>query len=102
MEPLVCRDWQERVSFSAAGPQPYIFAETDKIKVVLVGLEPGQKLPPHPAPQGVYHFLAGNGWMIVDGQRVAVAAGSTVVVPNGASRGVEAETRLAFIGSREA
>ena len=40
--------------------------------------------------------------MIVDGERLAIRPGATVVVPEGAVRGVEAETRLAFLGSQSA
>ncbi len=102
MEQKFYPDWRQAVKYLPEGPQPIVLAETNKMKVVLVGLEPGQALPPHVAPTGVYHFLDGRGWMRVDGQRIAVSAGSTVVVPEGAARGVEAETRLAFLGCREA
>ncbi len=94
--------WQDKVVYSKESPQPCVLIENEKMKVVLVGLEPGQKLPPHPAPVGVYHFLEGKGWMIVDGERYTVSAGVIVVAPEGAKRGVEAETRLAFIGVRGA
>lgn len=40
--------------------------------------------------------------MEVDGERVAVKQGETVVVPAGVPRGVEAETRLSFLGSHDA
>ncbi|HLB48587.1 MAG TPA: cupin domain-containing protein [Anaerolineales bacterium] len=100
MQATVYPNWKDKVVFSAEGPQPQVLAETGKFRVVLVGLEPGQKLPPHPASQGVYHFLEGTGAMIVDGERVPVAPGVIVVVPDGAKRGVEAETRLAFLAAR--
>jgi quercetin dioxygenase-like cupin family protein len=76
--------------------------ENDKFKVILAGLEPGQKIPPHPEAQAMYHFLEGAGAMIVDGERLAVEAGATVITPQGAVRGVEAETRLAFLAARVA
>ncbi len=93
-------NWRDQVIFSSASPQPRVLIETAKLKAVLVGLEPGQKLPPHPAAEAVYQFLQGTGWMIVDDQRWQVQAGAVVVVPDGAKRGIEAETRLAFIGAR--
>jgi copper chaperone CopZ len=37
--------------------------------------------------------------MVVDGERMHVKPGATVIVPQGVRRGVEAETRLAFLGS---
>jgi quercetin dioxygenase-like cupin family protein len=93
-------NWREKIMFSPNGPQPFVLVENERIKSVLVGLEPGQKLPPHPASDGVYQFLDGAGWMMVDDERLRVQAGSIVVVPPGAKRGIEAETRLAFVGVR--
>ncbi len=94
-------DWREIIAFSADGPNPQKLLETETLTTVLVGLEAGQKIPPHPASVATYHFLEGSGWMIVDGERLAVQPGATVVIPDGAtSRGVEAETRLAFLGTR--
>ena len=37
--------------------------------------------------------------MIVEGERLPVQAGATVVVPEGATRGVDAKTQLAFLGT---
>ena len=95
-------DWKEKVIYSAQGPQPQALIETDKLKVIVAGLEAGQKIPPHPESQGVYHFLEGTGWIIVNGERLAVALGTTVIVPQGATRGIDAETRLAFLAVRVA
>lgn len=91
--------WQEKVVYSAEGPQPQPLIATEKLKSVLVGLEAGQKIPPHVAPAAVYHFLEGQGWMVVEGERFPVEAGSTVIAPAGTKRGVDAITRLAFLGT---
>lgn len=93
-------DWKEVVVFAADGPQPQKLLETDSFRAVLVGLKPGQKIPPHPAPASAYHFLDGTGWMIVDGERYAVETGATIVVEAGVARGVEAKTQLAFLGTQ--
>jgi copper chaperone CopZ len=76
--------------------------EADGYRAVVVGLEAGQRIPPHPSSAAAYHFLEGTGWMHVDGQRLPVETGATVVVPAGLPRGVEAGTRLAFLGSHGA
>lgn len=94
--------WQEAVVFASDGPQPQKLIETDAFRAVLVGLEAEQQIPPHPAPASAYHFLTGKGWMIVDGKRFAVGPGATIVVPEGAIRGLEAQTRLAFLGAQAA
>jgi quercetin dioxygenase-like cupin family protein len=93
-------DWQEKVVYAPGGPQPQVLEENARLKVVVAGLEPGQVIPEHPESMAVYHFLEGNGVMLVDGARVQVVAGSTVITPEGARRGVEAETRLAFLAAR--
>lgn len=95
-------DWKKIVVFAADGPQPQKLIETETFRAVLVGLEAGQRIPAHPAPASAYHFLEGSGWMVVDGARFAVGPGATMVVPGGAARGVEAETRLAFLGTQAA
>ncbi len=95
-------NWQEVITFSKDGPQPKKLLETETLTAVMVGLEAGQKLPPHPAPAATYHFLEGSGQMIVAGERLPVEAGATVVVPDGTTRGIEAETQLAFLGVRAA
>jgi len=38
--------------------------------------------------------------MLVGDERFAIQAGSTVLAPAGAARGMEAETQLAFIATR--
>ena len=70
--------------FSAPGPQPQVLLEDDKVKVVVVGLEPGGQIPVHAGGSGVYHFLEGAGQMVVGDETFAVQAGATLVIPDGA------------------
>ncbi|MCC6896871.1 MAG: 4Fe-4S binding protein [Anaerolineae bacterium] len=100
MQSMFYPDWQEKVVFSPEGPQPQILTENEKLKVIIAGLEVGQKIPLHPDALAVYHFLEGTGWMIVDDKRYAVSPGATVITPEGAVRGAEAETRLVLIAAR--
>ncbi len=93
-------NWRDRVVYSAEGLRPVILSVDEKAKVVLAGLEPGQVIPPHPEVYGVFHCLEGKGWMEVDGERLPFEAGATIIVPDGATRGVQAETRLAFLAVR--
>ena len=102
MTSVVYPNWRDQVVFSADGPKPKVLLESPHFKVVLVGLEPGQKIPVHPAPAAVYHVLDGSGWITVAGERVAIEPGALVVVAEGAPRGFEARTRLVFMGSRGA
>ena len=95
-------NWQETIQFSAAGPNPQKIIETENFRSVMVGLEAGQKIPSHPAPASIYHFFAGTGWISINGERFTIQAGATIVVPDGATRSIEAETQLAFLGAQAA
>jgi mannose-6-phosphate isomerase-like protein (cupin superfamily) len=90
-------NWRNRVVYPVSGAQPQVLADNDKYKVIVGGLEVGQKIPVHPEAFGIYIFLEGNGVMTVDEDLFSVEPGETVIVPDGAKRGIEATTRLAFI-----
>jgi quercetin dioxygenase-like cupin family protein len=92
-------DWAEAVVFGSNGPQPQIFNEDNRLKVILAGLNPGQRIPIHPEGSSVYYFLEGRGTMHVDGEAVPVEEGVTIVMAEGAKRGLEAETRLVFLAA---
>ena len=93
-------NWRDKITFSSEGPSPQVLLENEKVKVVLAGLRARQSIPPHPETQGVFECLEGTGWMTVDGERIPFNAGATVIVPVGASRGIEAETQLVFLAVR--
>ena len=93
-------NWKDQVVHGNDGPQPHVLVANEKVKALMAGLAPGAKIPDHAEAQALYHFLEGTGWMTVDGKRMPVSAGATIVMPEGAVRGLEAETRLAFIAVR--
>ncbi len=92
--------WKDIVVYAAGGPQPKTLAEMGNLRALVAGLEAGGKIPVHPEAVGLYVFLEGTGWMIVEGQRYPVAPGTIIVVPDGGRRGMEATTRLAFVAAR--
>jgi quercetin dioxygenase-like cupin family protein len=96
---MLLADWRGAVTFSGDGPGVTVLQQSDELKVVLVGLEPGQQLPVHPGPAASFHILDGTGTVVVDDDELAVSAGATVLVPPGARRVVRASTRLAFLGN---
>lgn len=94
-------NWREQVVYGTPGPRPTTLFETDKFRAIVVGLEPGQKIPLHPEEAAaVFHFVEGTGWMQVGDERFQVQPGATVICPANAARGMEAETRLAFVATR--
>jgi mannose-6-phosphate isomerase-like protein (cupin superfamily) len=95
-------NWKEKVVYPAEGAQPKVLDENEKFKVIVAGLEAGQKIPSHPESSGVYFFLEGSGVMVVNEEHIPVEEGATVIVPDGGVRGVNATTRLAFLAVRAA
>jgi mannose-6-phosphate isomerase-like protein (cupin superfamily) len=92
--------WRTLVRYASPGPQPTLLCDEPEFRVLIGGLEAGGRIPAHPERRAVYHFLEGDGTMVVDGQRHPVTAGDTVIAPRGSSRGIEAVTRLAFLAVR--
>lgn len=92
--------WRDVVAFSDDGPAQRVLIETDTLKSVIVGLYAGQQIPVHPTGAATYHVLEGTGWIIVGDERYRVEPGATVTAPDGAARGVEAETRMVFLGNK--
>ena len=93
-------DWKDKLVYGDEGPEPQILMADDKVKIIVAGLKAGQRIPEHPEAQAMYYFLEGTGTMIVDGERLPVNAGAIITMPEGAVRGLEAETQLAFIAVR--
>jgi quercetin dioxygenase-like cupin family protein len=93
-------DVKTQATFSAEGPQPQELYAEGQLKIISVGLEPGQKIPVHAEGLAVYTFLDGKGWMVVDGERLRVGPGATVITLAGALRGIEADERLIFVAAR--
>ena len=100
MKSILYPNWQEKVVFGTDGPQPEILVENEKMKVILAGLKPGQKIPVHPEALATYHILEGTGSMVVDDERYPVTAGATIITPEGSARGIEADTKLVFLAVR--
>lgn len=102
MEPIVIPAWQDIVRFSDEGPLPQILMSNDQARVLVAGLRAGQRIPVHPEALAVYHILEGTGWMTINGERHEIHAGTTLIAPDGAGRGMEAGSDLAFLAVRVA
>ena len=93
-------DTKSKAVFAADGPKPQFLIDTPQFKALVVGLEEGGQIPLHPGEAAMYHFLEGQGLMTVDEETFAVKPGVTIVVPSGAKRGMNAKTRIVFLGSK--
>ena len=91
---------QEKITFSTDGPQPQSLFAEGQVKVIVAGLNAGQKIPVHPEGLSVFQFIEGTGTMIVDGERLQIKPGVVIIAGEGAPRGMEAETQLKFMAVR--
>jgi quercetin dioxygenase-like cupin family protein/hemerythrin-like domain-containing protein len=84
---------RELASFEADGFRPAVVFESERMKVVLVALEPGQAIDVH-APQVdmAVAVLDGMGEVFAGDRPRAVRAGDLAVVPAGQRRGLRATT----------
>jgi quercetin dioxygenase-like cupin family protein len=74
---------------------PIGLAQSERVKVVLVCLEPGQSIPAHvPAVDMGLVVIEGEGSLISGDREEPIRAGSIGFVPAGMRRGVKAMTRM--------
>ncbi len=100
METTMTALWQNYVTYGDERPNPQTMIENDRVRVIIAGLKPGQRIPVHPEAAAVYHFLEGQGVMIVDGAQFPIQEGTVIVIDEGAQRGLLAETQLIFMAVR--
>jgi quercetin dioxygenase-like cupin family protein len=91
----VLTSYRSAVVFRPDRVQPVVLAETERIRVLLVCLEPGQALPVHrPGIDLTLLVLEGDGMMTAGDRVDLVSPGTVAVVPAGAARGLRATGRL--------
>jgi quercetin dioxygenase-like cupin family protein len=100
MSDIYFADTKSKAVFAADGPKPQFLVNTPKFKALVVGLEAGGQIPLHPGEAAMYHFLEGEGLMTVGDETFAIKPGVTVIVPSGERRGMNARTRVIFLGSK--
>ncbi len=93
-------DTKAKAVFAADDPKPQFLIDTPQFKALVVGLEAGGQIPVHPGEVAMYHFLEGTGLMTVGDEAFEIKPGVTVVVPSGVKRGMNAKTRVVFLGSK--
>ncbi len=93
-------DVKAKAVFGADHPRPQFLLDAPQYKALVVGLQAGQRIPPHPEEPAMYHFLEGEGFMTVGEETFAIRPGVTVVASGGVSRGIEAKTKMIFLASK--
>ncbi len=92
--------WQDCIQFGEDRPNPQTVLENERVRLIIAGLKPGQSIPVHPEAAAVYQFIQGKGIMTVDGEDYPVEPGSVLAMPEGAQRGLRAESEIIFLATR--
>ncbi|MCE7860148.1 MAG: cupin domain-containing protein [Chloroflexi bacterium CFX2] len=91
---------KSKAVFAADGPKPQFLVETPQFKALVVGLEAGGQIPVHAGEAAMYHFIEGEGLITVDDETFDIKPGVTVIASSGAKRGMNARTRVIFLGAK--
>lgn len=94
------QDTKSLAVFSAGGPNPQFLVDTPQFGVLVVGLEPGGRIPLHSGEPAMYHIIEGEGLMTVGDETYDLRPGATVIVPGGVRRGMNARTRVVFLAAK--
>ena len=83
------------LSFRPEHFNPVPLAESERVKVLLVCLEPGQFIPVHqPGVDLALVVLEGQGQIVAGNREESIGPGAIAFAPAGETRGLKAETRL--------
>jgi quercetin dioxygenase-like cupin family protein len=93
-------DTKSRAVFAAEGPQPQFLIDTPPFKALVVGLEAGAQIPAHADEAAMYYFMEGTGLMTIGEEAFEIKPGVTVIAPSGVKRGINARTRVVFLGAK--
>lgn len=102
MEPLDHVDVQGLIEYDEPAPVKKDLFKTEWYNVVLVCLEAGQEIPPHPEPYAVlFVVLDGEGTITVGTERYEVKPNHLIFSPQGGVRGIAPRTRMSILGIQQ-
>jgi len=88
--------------FSASGPVKKDLMKTAGSNIVVVGLETGQVIPPHPEPYAVVFVVLQGVGIITSGTiEYPVKSNHLVSVKKDENRGIRCNQRMVILGIRE-
>jgi len=95
-------DLLKAAEFSATGPVKKDLMKTAGSNIVIVGLETGQVIPPHPEPYAVvFVVLQGEGVITSGTTENPVKPLQLVSVKKDENRGIRCDRRMVLLGIRE-
>jgi quercetin dioxygenase-like cupin family protein len=95
-------DLLEAAEFSASGPVKKDVMKTAGSNIVIVGLETGQVIPPHPEPYAVvFVVLQGEGTITSGTIEHPVKPLHLVSVNKDENRGIRCDQKMVILGIRE-
>ncbi len=91
-----------KAEFSATGPVKKDLMKTAGSNIVIVGLETGQVIPPHPEPYAVvFVVLQGEGVITAGTTEHPVKLHHLVSVKKDENRGIRCDKKMVLLGIRE-
>lgn len=92
---ILTTSYDQMATFRSEHFNPVLLAESERVKVLLVCLEPGQFIPVHrPGVDLTLVVLEGQGQIVVGNREGPIGPGAIAFAPAGETRGLKAETRL--------
>lgn len=91
----VIKSYKESIAFTPSKFNPVALAQSDRLRVLLVNLEPGQFIPiHHPSVDMTLLVLEGKGLVAAGDTETEVGPGAVVFVKGGEARGIKAQSRF--------
>ncbi|MBE0524328.1 MAG: cupin domain-containing protein [Methanosarcinales archaeon] len=95
-------DLKELVEYSTTAPVKKDILSTEWFNVVLVCLEEGQEIQPHPEPYSVlFQVIDGEGTITVGTEKYDVKPNHIIFVPKNGIRGIRPHTHMSLLGIRQ-
>jgi quercetin dioxygenase-like cupin family protein len=96
------KDLQDLIEYSRTTRVVKDVLMTDWFNVVLVCLEKGQEISPHPEPYAVlFHVIEGEGTITAGTERYDVKPNHMIFVPKDGVRGIAPRTRMSLVGIQQ-
>lgn len=90
--------YRTAVAFTPERFHPVPVAQSERTRVLLVCLEPGQFIPVHsPGVDLTVVVLEGTGMLVAGEREETISPGAVAFAPAGAARGLQAATRLVVL-----